>query len=149
MPFPLQAQPIRPLVDCHLLQDSLGQEPPLYLLVSQSAHHSSSTQCAFWFRASLLTSSFSSFNLKGRSESPITHCPQVPSRVTLLSYLVADSELEDKSPSWGDPSLGIEKLPDALLLLPQTAINHQLKQGVRRHFCFSMFLLYSVKMYAN
>lgn len=70
-------------------------------------------------------------------------------RVTLFSYLVADLEFKDKSLSWGYPSLGIEKLPDALLLLLQTTVNHQLKQGIRRHFCFSMFLLYSVKMYAS
>ena len=65
--FPPQSQPIRPLVDCHLLQESLGQEPPLYFLISQSAHHSSSTQGVFWFRASLLTSSFSSSILISRA----------------------------------------------------------------------------------
>ena len=65
--FPPQSQPIGPLVDCHLLQDSLGQEPPLYFLISQSPHHSSSTQGVFWFRASLLTSSFSSSILISRA----------------------------------------------------------------------------------
>ena len=78
--FPPQSQPIRPLVDCHLLQDSLGQEPPLYFLISQSAHHSSSTQGVFRFRASLLTSSFSSSILISRAG----HSHQSP---TVLRFL--------------------------------------------------------------
>ena len=92
---------------------------------------------------------FHLYSRAGQSHQSPTVLRFLPSRGTLLSYLAADLELEDKSPSWGDPPLGIEKLPDALLFLPQTAIKHQLKQGVRRHFGFSMFLLYSVKMYAS
>ena len=60
VPFPPQPQRIRPLVDCRLLQDSLGQGPPPCFLTSQSARHSRSTPCVLWFRAPLLLSAFSS-----------------------------------------------------------------------------------------
>ena len=150
VPFPTQPQPIRPCVDCRLCKIPLARGHlsaswPPRARTTLAAHRAC---CGSELLCSCLHSPLPLI-LERKSESPIAHCPQLPSRGTLLSYLVADLELEDKSPSWGDPPLGIEKLPDALLFLPQTAIKHQLKQGVRRHFGFSMFLLYSVKMYAS